>query len=282
MAEPINAAQSPAAPEGVNPASAPANGVPAGHITVPESDWKTAQRWKEQVSGYQPWYEASSKAGFKKPEELSKWGPSIQTLTQRGLTPEALSALFNENGVDDTPQTQNQQTLDPEKLRSEIMSELRREMSQKEYENFVAAEKKGLEALATEILDGVEVEDWQKELLIEGIRHRALMSRQPYGDDHPLKGTFRPHDEMSLSELRKAIKDKQAASKAAGMKAIADAAAKAPSSPSAGKSGAQGNPTKQNPGDARPKVRPTPAEEEARLRELRRTDPRLRRGDTIA
>ena len=279
MAEPINAAQNPAAPEGANPAQAPANGVPAGHITVPESDWKTAQRWREQVSGYQPWYESASKAGFKKPEELSKWGPSIQSLTQRGLTPEALTALFNENGVDDTQQAQTQQTLDPEKLRTEIMSELRREMSQKEYENFVAAEKKGLEALATELLDGVEVEDWQKDLLIAGIQHRALMSRQPYGEDHPLKGTFRPHDEMSLSEMKKAIAEQKATSKAAKMKAVGDAAAKAPSSPAAGKSGGQGNPSKQ--ADTRPQREPTRDEEIARLNRMRQTDPRLRRGSTV-
>lgn len=280
MADPNNAA--PQAAPSANPEQAPATGVPAGYISIPEADWKAAQRWKEQRDGFEPYFKSASEAGFKKPEDLKRWGPSVQTLSQRGLTPEALDALFREQGADDAAPQQAQNTLDPQKLRDEIMADLRREMSQKEYEQFVAAEKKGLESLATALLDGVEVEDWQKQLLIEGIQHRALMSRQPYGDDHPLKGTFRPHDEMSLSQIRAAIEKQRAESKAAGMKAIGEAAAKTPSSPAAGKSGAQGNPSKTTPGGQRPQGRPSDEQEVARLNELRRTDPRLRSGNTVA
>lgn len=288
MADELNAAATATPSTGVNPVATPApSGIPEGHITVAEADWKAAQRWKEQLAGARPFMEAAHKFGLKKPGDLEQWGPAVQTFVQRGFTPDRLAQAFAAEVDANEPADPGAgaSDFDPQKFKAQIMEDMKREraaeLAEFEHRSMTQAEEKQIEALVNELTSDIDGDDWTKALIGKGLRYEALMAQEPYADDHPLKGRFRPHNDESLSKFKATQAEARAKAKAASMANIGKAAAtsKAPTAPTAGKAG--GQETGNNGQPKKPLWQQTPEEQTAYLRRQKAGNPRANAGGAI-
>lgn len=209
-------------------------------------------RQAASINGYKPFGERLGKYGITKPEELDQWEPLFKESRERKLSPAAMRALLAEHiGAQQAQEQPQTNSFDPSKIEemvSKAVSERMRKAAEREHERMEQEELDEIEAMAAEFDkdDEYERDRTKAQLILDSLR-----ARQKYGDDHDLKGQYRPLNKAERDALRKTFSERR--TKAEGdrlARAAANAAAQKdkPASTPAGKSAQQGKP--EGSGDA--------------------------------
>jgi len=240
------------ASQGVGAAGQPAQSAApqpaqAGGVQAPSFNPEEVGRWKrgaEQYEGVRGFVTKAQQFGIKGEKELEAWGPLVTHAQRQGWGPDRLMAAF----FPQQPEPQHAQSqFDPEEFEKGLMEKLsarERERMEKEHQRALDAEYGELadEKLFASHLKGVPKP--LQPLYAELLRARYSAARQPYPEDHALKGMHGPAGRTFLDSVPKTIAEWDKAVKAAQMNAIAEAAQKPGAAPPAGSAGGQGAPDK--------------------------------------
>lgn len=255
-----------------NPGSGGATGaVQSGTQSQPDQrEARIAQLESElgtlrgRVANGQTFYSRANKYGLDKPEDLDRWGPVFQTLSQKKIDPTHFLRAF-ESEPESTPQS-----LTAEKLQ-EILDKREQEQAlksaQREYESMTDSELQALsrEKLAPMFKDAPKGFD---QLMADAAYARYLSMRTPYEQGHPLHGrAFKPLGQDGMASLVKTLTDSYAeyvkGFKAQHLADVGDAASTQTNGTVAGLNTGGGAPAKQERGE------PTKEESIALLQSLR-------------
>lgn len=272
----------PAAPQPGQPA-----GTPAGNVqnqstqqqqqvdyatyTKLQQDYQTAQRQAQQAAGMRPFVEKARGYGLSDEAALEKVGKFYQQATAKGLRLEQIAAMFDDEktGPEQSDTISRAEMLKLMEERDEkIRKGIATETAQKEYERELLAE---LEALEDEKLYGGIAGEGASKEMIELMKHAAIGKygtiRQPFGDDHPLKGRYGPAGKQGLETIQKWLKDTYTAMNAKKVLDMGKAVNKTPANPPAGNGASGGKPEANGPARG-PGGVPTRAELEAMHQEI--------------
>jgi len=237
---------------GSTPQSGQPNSAPnADVVSIPRSEYDKLARYGDQVKGFQPYREKAAALGFKSAEDFDAFAPKHKTISElekKGWTVDRLARLLGDEADDDVREKETKgPQFDPAKFEQELLGKFRKESAQKEYESLTAKEKDHYDAVLRDVLGDEKVDDMGKFLYRQAIENLSWGVRENYPKDHPLAGMPEPFGEKHAAKLVEQIRAEKAKYAGASMKDKADAALQkskqAPPS-TAGRSGRQGEPTK--------------------------------------
>ncbi len=208
----------PAAP----PATAPQPGaptdfkVPEGHRLVKNEDWDSTSRLAETGRGARPYFEAGKSLGFEKPDDFKAWSPAFQALKQRGLTPTQISQMFGEKALEDEGgQRGNGQQIDPARIKSEILSDVKREAAENAWRSGVDTEG---DLISGGIKDLESIAPVKGSMLERAFKFALEEARGFYPDEHPLSKTHQPPlTKQTVGKIVEAFKAEWTKEKAASL-----------------------------------------------------------------
>lgn len=243
------------APANQNGQSQPGGGaqfsVPEGYTLARKDEYDTFKRQAEQYNGVKPYWEKGSKYGLKSVEDWDRFGPVLETLNKRKeIDPRQLAAMLSDEADADLG-SDNKPAFDPVKYREETMSEVRRELATKEWEQLSAREKDHVDAALKDIFGDDTVDDMTKSVYRMAAERWLDQNRELYPKDHPLHGQYlKPFGESEAkkaAEFFKAEKAKHAGASKAAKADAAIAAEKKGVTTTAGRSGGNGAPAPKKP-----------------------------------
>lgn len=257
-----------AAPQAGSVPSAPANQTGGDTITVSRQEWESAQRWGQQVKGYQPFFEKARSLGFEKPEHFDEWAPAIRTMRERGINPRHFPQAFGPQVTE--PDGGDQPRFDPDAFEKKLRAELAEERAWESHRSAYESEGKVIDTLLADLADG-DADDFTRELYRRALRDYSWEVREQYPEGHPLHTkAVRALDEAMGKKAVGYFKDLRTKAQAKKMAAVGAAAGKeagrAPPSTAAGAGGGQG-PTKTK--EERAGRPPSREQAQARLNEIR-------------
>lgn len=241
----------PAAPAPGAAPSAPALAPAPSAQSIDPSEFARLQgevanykRQSENWKGHKEFFDSVTGAGFKPDEFRSTILPTLQKISKRGIDFRDLDRVFagqadEESGIEggDKPITM----ADLKKWQDDQKKELDKTLAEKEYQSQFDGEygqfsRDELKKLAAEKL-GENVPDAVIDLLEAAFPTVHMGVRQPYGDDHPLKGKFMPAGSEGLGKVRGTMTGWLEKLRAHEWKSIGDDARKTPTTMGAPRGG---------------------------------------------
>lgn len=221
---------------------------------IDPQQYEVLRRKAEQADGMRSYYDTGRKYGFDRPEKLEEFGQLAKTLQERGLSPKQVAAAF---APEVAAQSANPENLTKEQIEEMIgqrvtkaQADLIRSQAQAEHDRHLSSEWDELEDVGKiKSLLGEGFDDKAAEFAKYAALGLHMSQRKPYGDDHPLKGTFGYAGPQGMESIRNQLKEYATALKAQQALSIGAAARKTPaSSTPAGNGAGQGKPDARKPG----------------------------------
>lgn len=224
---------------------------------IDPGEFARLQRIEQQYKGMQGYYQKAQHYGLKDEQTLDSWGGAIKNLSNKGVNPQALMQAFQDTD-DGEARTGKEAVADVEELLGRKMSEFEKkfvkQQAEKEHNSAIEAELNELSPESVKKILGDDTPDSLRDVLALAARQKHLELRQPYENDHPLAGGYRPAGKDGLgsistwlAETKKALLTAQKTALAAQ---IGDAASKSRTGSVAGSTpaGPPGNSNNRRPG----------------------------------
>lgn len=237
-------------------ANAVANGTvetpvqPAGQ--TPDDSQQLVQRLRQQVAGGQAFYQAGSKYGIKKPEDLERLGRVYQAITNAGLDPDTVVQSLSAPAPSHVaPQHINAPAFDASAVVQGVVGVLDEREAYKQHVTALGSEKALIENAVSSVKDLTARE---RVAVAKAVRAAIEDSREDYPDKHPLYGkVLKPVDDTFVQRALKATLDEMNAEAGKDLAGKADAAlASLGRKPTAGTPGGLATPAAANSAPRRP------------------------------
>jgi len=229
--------------------------MPEGKVLADANEYAVLKQNNERVRGMQPYWEAGSKYGIKKPEDfesVGKWRKFEDTLKAKGMTTDQIIAAFDAPTQEESGAGLDLATIEKQ-LGQKFMpvdkfhEELARRDALSEHKNMTAREKELFNKHLNELL-GENPSSKDKFLTQYALRgliedfEREQPFRRAYDDKHPLRNEYlAPLDEKGLAAVIDEFKKNIAESDGADMAKLGKAAAQSkPTAAPAGNRASQG------------------------------------------